>query len=153
MTIYELIESKTKLDEIIAMRLRERREMLGISQQALSKATNINIKQIQKYENSSVPIAGSVLYFFAKLLNMPVSYFISDISSERYYGEYLFGNKDECITNMIAEDKSDYIVPIIIDNIPSELNKEVLALVKLFIAIQNPTVRQRIIELTKAISG
>ncbi|XVN42093.1 MAG: helix-turn-helix transcriptional regulator [Candidatus Rickettsia vulgarisii] len=72
--------------------------MLGISQQALSEATNINIKQIQKYENGSIPMASSVLYFFAKLLKMPVSYFMSEVPLATYNAEYSCDNKNEYIT-------------------------------------------------------
>ncbi|XVN42092.1 MAG: hypothetical protein RCG15_05285 [Candidatus Rickettsia vulgarisii] len=54
---------------------------------------------------------------------------------------------------MVAEDKSEYVTPILINNIPSDLSQEVSMLIKLFVTIQNPVIRQRIIELTKAISG
>ncbi|MCC8417389.1 MAG: helix-turn-helix domain-containing protein [Rickettsia endosymbiont of Bryobia graminum] len=89
-------------NQIIAMRLKERREVLGISQQALSEATNINIKQIQKYENASAPIASSILYFFAKLLKMPVSYFMSEVPFAKYNAEYLFDNKNKPVAAMVA---------------------------------------------------
>ncbi|WP_341756893.1 MULTISPECIES: helix-turn-helix domain-containing protein [unclassified Candidatus Tisiphia] len=62
-------KSKERINLIIGMRLRKRRVMLGISQQELSEAINLSVKQIQKYEDAITPIAGSILYFFAKLLN------------------------------------------------------------------------------------
>lgn len=153
MLVCELNGLKYTLDQIIAMRLKELREMLGISQQALSEATNISIKLIQKYENALTPISSSELYFFAKLLKAPVSYFMSDVPFENYNADYSFDHKNEDMMHMVAEDKSEYIMPMLIDNIPSELTQEVSALVKVFVAIQNSLVRQRIIDLTKAISG
>ena len=60
---------KEVIDPAIGKRLRMRRMILGISQKELSEAVNVSVKQIQKYENSTSPIAGSVLLVFSKLLN------------------------------------------------------------------------------------
>lgn len=45
------------------MRLKKRLIMLGISQQELSEAINLSVKQIQKYEDATTPISGYSVVF------------------------------------------------------------------------------------------
>ncbi|WP_341754764.1 helix-turn-helix transcriptional regulator [Candidatus Tisiphia endosymbiont of Dioctria rufipes] len=61
-------ESKERINIIVGMRLKKRRIMLGISQQELSEAINLSVKQIQKYEDATTPIAGSILDLFRNWL-------------------------------------------------------------------------------------
>ncbi|WP_375318873.1 helix-turn-helix domain-containing protein [Candidatus Tisiphia endosymbiont of Oplodontha viridula] len=140
-------KSKERINLIIGMRLRKRRVMLGISQQELSEAINLSVKQIQKYEDAITPIAGSILYFFAKLLNVSIEYFINTTETTDSSDDYLFDTQDNnrFINNIIAEDKAEYLVPLKYDT------DEVSYLVKVFTKIQNPQIRQKIVELIRSI--
>ncbi|WP_375326616.1 helix-turn-helix domain-containing protein [Candidatus Tisiphia endosymbiont of Nemotelus uliginosus] len=102
----------TDINLIIAKRLKERREMLGMSHQELSKSANINVKQVQKYENATIPIAGSALYFLARELKVPLKYFI-DIPHIKPPNEYFFTAEDDYkfFEHIIAEDSEEYIAP------------------------------------------
>lgn len=130
------------------MRLKKRRIMLGISQQELSEAINLSVKQIQKYEDATTPIAGSILYFFAKILNVSIEYFLDMTKTTEVLEDYLFGTQDNnsLVNNIIAEDKAEYLVPLKYD-----IEKEVSYLVEGFTEIQNPHIRQKIVELIKSI--
>lgn len=130
------------------MRLKKRRIMLGISQQELSEAINLSVKQIQKYEDATTPIAGSILYFFAKILNVSIEYFLDMTKTTEVSEDYLFSTQDNnsLVNNIIAEDKAEYLVPLKYDT-----EKEVSYLVEGFTKIQNPHIRQKIIELIKSI--
>ncbi|WP_375333034.1 MULTISPECIES: helix-turn-helix domain-containing protein [unclassified Candidatus Tisiphia] len=141
-------ESKERINIIVGMRLKKRRIMLGMSQQELSEAINLSVKQIQKYENATTPIAGSILYFFAKILNVSIEYFLDMTKTTEVSEDYLFGKQDNnsLVNNIIAEDKAEYLVPLKYDT-----EKEVSYLVEGFTEIQNPHIRQKIVELIKSI--
>jgi transcriptional regulator with XRE-family HTH domain len=141
-------ESKERINIIVGMRLKKRRIMLGMSQQELSEAINLSVKQIQKYENATTPIAGSILYFFAKILNVSIEYFLDMTKTTEVSEDYLFGMQDNnsLVNNIIAEDKAEYLVPLKYDT-----EKEVSYLVEGFTEIQNPHIRQKIVELIKSI--
>ncbi|MFU7500901.1 MULTISPECIES: helix-turn-helix domain-containing protein [unclassified Candidatus Tisiphia] len=141
-------ESKERINIIVGMRLKKRRIMLGMSQQELSEAINLSVKQIQKYENATTPIAGSILYFFAKILNVSIEYFLDMTKTTEVSEDYLFGTQDNnsLVNNIIAEDKAEYLVPLKYDT-----EKEVSYLVEGFTEIQNPHIRQKIVELIKSI--
>ncbi|KAJ6645062.1 DEAD-box ATP-dependent RNA helicase CshA [Pseudolycoriella hygida] len=108
------------------MRLKERRIMLGISQQELSKVAKVNVKRIQKYEDAVAPIAGSILYPIAKYLRVPPGYFV-DITPPT---EYEYEAEEDCkfIDDIIAEDDTEYLGPMKLefDNISTALHREVL---------------------------
>ncbi|WP_341751830.1 MULTISPECIES: helix-turn-helix domain-containing protein [unclassified Candidatus Tisiphia] len=141
-------ESKERINIVVGMRLKKRRIMLGISQQELSEAINLSVKQIQKYEDATTPIAGSILYFFAKILNVSIEYFLDMTKPTEVSEDYLFGTQDNnsLVNNIIAEDKAEYLVPLKYDT-----EKEVSYLVEGFTEIQNPQIRQKIVELIKSI--
>ncbi|BFD46117.1 MAG: helix-turn-helix domain-containing protein [Rickettsia endosymbiont of Sergentomyia squamirostris] len=141
-------ESQERINIIVGMRLKKRRIMLGISQQELSEAINLSVKQIQKYEDATTPIAGSILYFFAKILNVSIEYFLDMTKPTEVSEDYLFGTQDNnsLVNNIIAEDKAEYLVPLKYDT-----EKEVSYLVEGFTEIQNPQIRQKIVELIKSI--
>ncbi|MFP3018241.1 MAG: helix-turn-helix domain-containing protein [Candidatus Tisiphia sp.] len=107
-------ESKERINIIVGMRLKKRRIMLGMNQQELSEAINLSVKQIQKYENATTPIAGSILYFFAKILNVSIEYFLDMTKTTEVSEDYLFGIQDNnsLVNNIIAEDKAEYLVPL-----------------------------------------
>ncbi|WP_341758370.1 helix-turn-helix transcriptional regulator [Candidatus Tisiphia endosymbiont of Ditula angustiorana] len=141
-------ESKERINIIVGMRLKKRRIMLGISQQELSEAINLSVKQIQKYEDATTPIAGSILYFFAKILNVSIEYFLDITKTTEVSEDYLFDTQynNSLVNNIIAEDKAEYLVPLKYDT-----EKEVSYLVKGFTEIQNPQIRQKIVELINSI--
>ncbi|WP_417904759.1 helix-turn-helix domain-containing protein [Candidatus Tisiphia endosymbiont of Micropterix aruncella] len=141
-------ESKERINIIVGMRLKKRRIMLGISQQELSEAINLSVKQIQKYEDATTPIAGSILYFFAKILNVSIEYFLDITKTTEVSEDYLFDTQynNSLVNNIIAEDKAEYLVPLKYDT-----EKEVSYLVEGFTEIQNPQIRQKIVELINSI--
>ena len=49
--------------------------MLGMSQTDLGQAADVSFQQIQKYENGTNRVSAGRMQQFAKLLNVPVSFF------------------------------------------------------------------------------
>ena len=60
------------------MRIRQRRTLLAMSQTALGAAVGLTFQQIQKYDANR--ISSSRLYEFAKVLDVPVSFFFDEMT-------------------------------------------------------------------------
>ena len=68
--------------------MRQRRTLLGMSQSKVGEAVGLTFQQIQKYERGSNRISSSRLYEFAKVLDVPVSYFFDEMPSNALSGRY-----------------------------------------------------------------
>ena len=67
------------IDLHVGVRLRLRRMMLGVSQEALARKLGVTFQQIQKYENGQNRIGASRLYQLALALRVPVGFFFADL--------------------------------------------------------------------------
>jgi transcriptional regulator with XRE-family HTH domain len=68
-------------DVHVGKRLRMRRVMLKLSQGDLGKPCGVSFQQIQKYEKGFNRVSASRLQQFAKLLDVPVSFFFEGLES------------------------------------------------------------------------
>ncbi len=71
--------------------MRQRRTLLGMSQEKLGTAVGLTFQQIQKYERGSNRIGSSRLFEFAKVLDVPVSYFFDEMPSNALSGRPMSG--------------------------------------------------------------
>lgn len=63
------------VDEYVGKRVRQRRWMVGFSQQQLGEAVGIKFQQIQKYETGMNRVSASRLWDIAHALGVPVTFF------------------------------------------------------------------------------
>ena len=141
---------KEVIDPAIGKRLRMRRMILGISQKELSEAVNVSVKQIQKYENSTSPIAGSVLLVFSKLLNTPIQYFINSQQTDLIDNEYLFQDSISQST-IVAEEGEGYNPRASnVDNSGIE-DSEMVTLLELLCVGYDHASKKKILKLAKSI--
>src|SRR4029079_4961780 len=71
--------SRTKsFDKEMGMRVRRRREALGISQTMLGDALGVTFQQVQKYETGANRISVGRLQVLSEALSVSVSYFLED---------------------------------------------------------------------------
>jgi transcriptional regulator with XRE-family HTH domain len=70
------------IDAHVGKRLRLRRTLMGWSQEKLGEAIGLTFQQIQKYEKGANRISCSRIYDFARLLEVPTSYFFDDLPAE-----------------------------------------------------------------------
>jgi transcriptional regulator with XRE-family HTH domain len=77
------------VDIHVGARLRQRRNLVGLSQTKLSESVGLTFQQIQKYERGTNRISSSRLYEFAKVLAVPVSYFFDEMPSNAFSGRPL----------------------------------------------------------------
>ena len=75
------------VDIHVGLRLRLRRNMLGMSQDDLGKQVGITFQQIQKYERGIDRVSASRLWEFAQILNVPEDYFFEGLEGNKTSGD------------------------------------------------------------------
>jgi transcriptional regulator with XRE-family HTH domain len=68
-------KDEVDIDRRVGARLRERRLLLGMSQQHLAKALGVTFQQVQKYENGANRISASRLWDISRRLDVPIDWF------------------------------------------------------------------------------
>lgn len=125
------------IDVHVGKRLRIRRTMLGMSQDAVGKAIGVSFQQIQKYERGINRMGASRLYEFAKILNTPVSYFFEEFQDPDH----------EAVPMGMAEPSApgfEYEDPM--------SNRETIELMRHYYNIPCKEIRKRVFELVKSIA-
>lgn len=129
------------VDVHVGQRLRQRRTLLGMSQEKLGEAVGLTFQQIQKYERGANRIGASRLFQLGQVLDVPVSYFFEDMPGEvvKTRGDYAAPEQDADLESLQAGDPM--------------ARRETLELVRAYYKIQDPKVRKRLFELTKSIAN
>ncbi len=120
------------VDFYVGQKLMLRRVVLGLSQKDLAKAIKVSTQQIQKYEKAYNRISCGKLFFCAKVLNVPISYFFDELEVQ---GENYILNED---------------APVFQTDIANE--KEITKLIYHFRKITSSEVRQKIVEVVMSIA-
>jgi len=129
------------VDVHVGARLRQRRTLLGMSQEKLGEAVGLTFQQIQKYERGANRIGASRLYQLSNVLDVSVSYFFEEMPGE------------------VQKTRGDYAAPRHADDIETVqagdpmARRETLELVRAYYRIEDPKVRKRVFELTKSIAN
>jgi transcriptional regulator with XRE-family HTH domain len=115
----------TDVDLYVGRRIRQRRQLLGLSQTKLADALEVTFQQVQKYERGSNRVGAGRLFQLSRVLDVPVAYF--------------FDNLDQ------ADDQARPAAA-------SELTREHANLLRAFDGIEDNGLRHRLVELIKDIS-
>ena len=85
------------VDQHVGSRLRQRRTLLGLSQEKLGEAVGLTFQQIQKYEKGANRVGASRLFQFSEVLDVDISYFFEEMPAEirTRRGAYNTGLKDQ----------------------------------------------------------
>ena len=122
------------IDVFVGSRVRLRRLMVGMSQEALADRLGVTFQQVQKYEKGSNRISASRLQQIAKMLDVPVSFFFDGAPT----GDMPeLGFADSAATTYISEFLA---------------TSEGVQLTKAFTRIKSGRVRRRIIDLVEALA-
>jgi len=70
------------VDVHVGKRIRQRRWMVGMTQQQLAESVGIKFQQIQKYETGANRVSASRLWEIAAALEVSVVYFFDGLSDE-----------------------------------------------------------------------
>lgn len=67
------------VDNHVGQRIRQRRWVVGMTQQQLAQAVGIKFQQIQKYETGMNRVSSSRLWEIAAALEVPISFFFEGL--------------------------------------------------------------------------
>jgi transcriptional regulator with XRE-family HTH domain len=70
------------IDDYVGGRIRERRIMLGLTQQQLAEMIGVTYQQAHKYERGINRVSAGRLYEIARVLNAPITYFYEGLGEE-----------------------------------------------------------------------
>jgi transcriptional regulator with XRE-family HTH domain len=126
------------IDVHVGARIRQRRTLLGMSQEKLGEAIGLTFQQVQKYERGANRVGSSRLFDLARVLDVPVSYFFEDMTAGT-------SSKSPSRLRGLAEPKPEPFEP------DPLAKRETLELVRAYYRISDPAVRKRVFELTKAL--
>jgi transcriptional regulator with XRE-family HTH domain len=125
------------VDENVGMQLRQRRSLLGLSQEKLAEQVGITFQQIQKYENGANRVSASRLYEFSKVLDIPVAFFFENFNK----------TNDRKNIGLAENDQSPFEGQDDVMN-----RKETLELVRVYYSIKNPKLRKDLFKLVKSMA-
>jgi transcriptional regulator with XRE-family HTH domain len=74
--------STAAIDDHVGARIRERRIMLGLTQQQLAEMIGVTYQQAHKYERGINRVSAGRLYEIARVLNAPITYFYEGADEE-----------------------------------------------------------------------
>lgn len=129
------------VDIYVGTRVRQRRSLLGMSQTSLANAVGLTFQQIQKYERGFNRIGSSRLFEFAKVLDVPVSYFFDEIPSNVLSARSTSRNRDGF---------GEAAAPFEQEKDPL-IRRETLELVRAYYKVRESRVRKRIADLVKSL--
>ena len=67
------------VDQFVSLRIRQRRIMLGLTQQQMAELIGVTYQQAHKYETGINRISAGRLYQIAQALGVEISYFFEDV--------------------------------------------------------------------------
>ena len=118
-----------KVDIHVGQKLRQRRWLIGMTQQTLAEKVGIKFQQIQKYETGANRVSASRLWDIAEVLGVPTSYFFDGM---------------EAAEGRASDDKNKAPADLLKD-------KEAMDLVRSYYAIPENQ-RRRLFELARVLS-
>jgi transcriptional regulator with XRE-family HTH domain len=113
------------VDEHVGERIRQRRTMLGYTQEQLAAALDISYQQVQKYETGANRVSAGRLFEVASYLGVDVGFFFDGLEPEGRHGPMPHGGR----------------------------NRQTLDLVRNFTQIEDTEVRNAVSGLVKVLSG
>lgn len=121
------------VDIHVGNRVRQRRTLLGLSQEKLAGSLDLTFQQVQKYERGANRIGAGRLYELARALGVPVTYFFEELEDEGTPATN--GVKDAAAGTYNADPLNQ---------------RETLLLIRAYYAIPDPAVRRRMLDLMRS---
>ncbi len=123
------------VDIHVGSRVRQRRTLLGMSQEKLGNAVGLTFQQIQKYERGTNRIGASRLHEFSHILDVPVSFFFDQLPTKgrsRLARGFAEGAQESFEHDAFSK-------------------RETLELVRAYYRITDQQVRKRIVDLIRSV--
>jgi transcriptional regulator with XRE-family HTH domain len=124
------VRKPNDVDAHVGARLRQRRMLLGISQEQLAEMLGLTFQQVQKYERGTNRVSASRLFQLARSLDTPITWFFDDMEGDRGTERVETAGED-----------SDPMS-----------RRETLELVRVYSRIDDRKVRKKLYEMAKALA-
>ncbi len=121
------------VDVHVGSRVRLRRMMLGMSQEAVGRALDLTFQQVQKYERGTNRIGAGRLKQLAELLSVPVQYFYDEYDSAPVVAGFAESDDGDAFDELLR-------------------SPEGVQLCRHFSEIKDAKVRKKVLELVRSIS-
>jgi len=121
------------VDIHVGGRLRQRRMLLGISQEQLAEMLGLTFQQVQKYERGTNRISASRLFQLARTLDTPITWFFEDMDQEQA--------NEQPEPAAAGTDETDPMS-----------RRETLELVRVYSRIDDRKLRKKLYEMAKALA-
>lgn len=132
------------VDIHVGIRIRQRRIVLGMSQEKLAAALRLTFRQVQKYERGTNRVSASRLYELCRIFDVSPDYFFDELTNA--------GNASLASRNSASpafQSKEGRADPAKKPTLPALNEAELLAS---FASITDSDIRRCIVELVKSIS-
>ena len=106
-----------------------RRLFLGMNQETLANALGLTFQQVQKYEGSANRVSASRLSAMADTLDVPISFFFSDL---------MVDDEKQTPAEQVSRERME--------------RPETIELIRLYYAIPDENVRQQFLQMVKAVA-
>lgn len=128
------------VDVHVGGRVRQRRTLLGMSQEELGEALGVTFQQVQKYERGSNRVSASRLFQISKILEAPINFFFDDMPEEigKSVSKRVFLRSNKRLKTFTRDPLT---------------SRETLELVRIYYRIIDPKVRKRFYELAKSLAN
>lgn len=133
------ISGPNPVDVHVGSRVRLRRTLLGMSQEKLGEAIGLTFQQVQKYERGANRVGASRLFDLSRVLDVPVGFFFEEMP-------------DDVAANSPAQ-RPGLNRPPPEQELDPMVKRETLELVRAYYKIDEPGVRKRLFEMTKALAA
>lgn len=135
------------VDVHVGARIRQRRTILGMSQEKLGDALRLTFQQVQKYERGTNRVSASRLYDLCRVFKVSPDYFFDGLPS---FGTAAPAYPSPSLASSVfvaAEEQ----VPLVDE--PAPLAPDEAELLASFSGITDPDIRRRVLDLVKSISA
>ncbi|WP_299397654.1 helix-turn-helix domain-containing protein [Pelagibius sp.] len=126
------------VDVHVGGRVRLRRTLLGMSQEKLGEAIGLTFQQVQKYERGANRVGASRLFDLSRVLDVPVGFFFDEMPSD-------VAASSPAQRPGVTQPPEQELDPLV--------KRETLELVRAYYKIEDPSVRKRLFEMTKALAA
>jgi transcriptional regulator with XRE-family HTH domain len=118
------------IDVHVGSRVRTRRLLIGMNQEALAQALGVTFQQVQKYEGGANRVSASRLSQIAEVLDVPISYFFLGLEASDADGA--------SVQSTMARERMQ--------------RPETIELIRSYYAISNSEVRHQFLTMLKTVA-
>ena len=135
------------VDKHVGKQLRNRRTLLGFSQEKLAEAVGVTFQQVQKYERGANRVSASRLFSFSKILEVSIDYFYEGLDNANLSSKAIRGMADNDQEGFDSGSGKSKKLP---ENLMNE--KETIDLVRTYYSVKNPKTRKDILKFVKSMA-